>query len=136
MNSVFRQLGQSELLPRYIFAESLFVRRRVLEVGAVASTAGQSAAFLATRGARYVLACDADLAAVEEAQKKYGSDALRFRANVFDDLEPGSFDLVVVADLARYVSAPELFKEIVRLVARNGYLLGGLRNPAGLALSQ
>src|SRR5690349_6937993 len=99
MEPAFRQLGQSELLPRYIFAESLFVRRRVLEVGAVASTSGQSASFLATRGARYVLACDADLAAVEQAQQKYGNDTLRFRANVFDDLEPASFDLVIVADL-------------------------------------
>ncbi|MGQ0507888.1 MAG: methyltransferase domain-containing protein, partial [Myxococcaceae bacterium] len=136
MQTAFRQLGQSELLPRYIFAESLFVRRRVLELGAVASTAGQSAHFLSTRGARFVLACDPDLKAVEDAQAKYGSESLRFRANVFDDLEPNSFDLVIVADLGRFVGAPELFKELVRLVARNGYLMGGLRNPAGLALSQ
>src|SRR5260370_7897814 len=37
MNPHFRQLGQSELLPRYIFAEGLIARRRVLEVGASAA---------------------------------------------------------------------------------------------------
>jgi hypothetical protein len=135
-STTFRRLGQSELLPRYIFAESLFVRRRVLEVGAVASTAGRSAQFLAERGARQVLACDDDVVAVEEAQKRYGSGAVRFRAAIFDDLELHSFDLVIVADLARYVRAPELMKELAHLVAKNGYLLGGLRNPAGLSLSQ
>lgn len=136
MSSTFRRLGQSELLPRYIFAESLFVRRRVLEVGAVASTGGQSAHFLSQRGARQVLACDDDVAAVEEAQRQYGSPSLRFRASVFDDLEPHSFDLVIVADLAPYALAPLLMQELAQLVARSGHLLGGLRNPAGLSLSQ
>ncbi len=136
MNSTFRRLGPSELLPRYIFAESLFVRRRVLEVGAVASTQGRSGQFLAQRGARTVIACDADLSAVEEAQRTLGGPSLRFRVSVFDDLESGSFDLLLVADLCDYVRAPELLKELRRLVAQNGYLLGGLRNPAGLALAQ
>ena len=131
----FRRLGQSELLPRYIFAESLFARRRVLEIGAVASTLGQSARFLSTRGARVVVAADADLAAVQEAQARLGGANLRFRPPVFDDFEGGSFDLVIVADLATYVRAPELLRELARLVAKNGYLMGGLRNPAGLALS-
>ena len=135
-STTFRRLGQSELLPRYIFAETLFVRRRVLEVGAVASTNGLSAHFLFQRGARQVLACDEDLVAVEEAQRKYGSANVRFRASVFDDLEPHSFDLVIVADIARYVTAPVLMRELAQLVAKNGYLLAGLRNPAGMSLSQ
>jgi chromosome segregation ATPase len=135
LSSTFRKLGQSELLPRYIFAESLYARRRVLEIGAVASTLGQSARFLATRGARIVVAADADLSAVQEAQSKLAGPNLRFRATVFDDLDAGSFDLVIVADLAPYVRAPELLKDLVRLVAKNGYLMGGLRNPAGLALA-
>jgi chromosome segregation ATPase len=136
MNSIFGRLGPSELLPRYIFAESLFVRRRVLEVGAVASTRGRSAQFLALRGARSVIACDGDLTAVDEAQKSFGGPSLHFRANVFDDMESGSFDLLLVADLSDYVRAPELLKELRRLIAQNGYLLGGIRNPAGLALAQ
>ena len=135
MSATFKRLGQSELLPRYIFAESLVARRRVLEIGAVASTMGQSARFLSTRGARIVVAADNDLAAVQEAQARLASPTLRFRAAVFDDFESGSFDLVIVSDLAPYVRAPELMKDIARLVAKSGYLMGGLRNPAGLALS-
>lgn len=135
MSSTFRTLGQSELLPRYIFAESLYARRRVLEIGAVASTLGQSARFLATRGARIVVAADADLSAVQDAQARLAGPNLRFRAPVFDDLEAGSFDLVIVADLAPYVFAPELLKDLVRLVAKTGYIMGGLRNPAGLSLA-
>ncbi|HEX8701972.1 MAG TPA: methyltransferase domain-containing protein, partial [Myxococcaceae bacterium] len=136
MHPTFRRLGPSELLPRYIFAESLVARRRVLEVDAVASTGGESARFLLERGARVVVACDSDLAAVEAAQKAHGGPALRFRANVYDDLEPGSFDLVLVADLAPYVRAPALLAELARLVAKQGFLLGGLRNSGGLALWQ
>ncbi|HYO68659.1 MAG TPA: methyltransferase domain-containing protein, partial [Archangium sp.] len=136
MHPTFRRLGTSELLPRYIFAESLFARRRVLEVDAVATTGGESARFLLERGARTVVACDADLAAVAAAQKAHGSASLRYRANVYDDLEPGSFDLVLVADLAPYVRAPMLLAELARLVGRQGYLIGGLRNTAGLALWQ
>ena len=60
-------MGPSELLPRYIFAESLFARRRVLEVDAVASTGGESARFLVERGARAVVSCDADVTAVDAA---------------------------------------------------------------------
>jgi len=136
MNLTFRRLGVSELLPRYIFAESLFVRRRVLEVGAVAATRGASAEFLLQRGARVVLACDDDLAAVGEAQARLGSSNLRFRACVFDDLPPGGFDLVLVADLAPWVRAPELLRDLVAQVSPTGSLVGGLRNPAGLSLAQ
>ena len=136
MNLTFRRLGVSELLPRYIFAESLFIRRRVLEVGAVSTTAGASAEFLLQRGARVVLACDDDLQAVAEAQNRLGSANLRFRAAIFDDLPPGGFDLVLVADLAPWVRAPELLKELVAQVSPTGSLLGGLRNPGGLALAQ
>ncbi len=135
VSSTFKRLGQSELLPRYIFAESLYARRRVLEIGAVASTLGQSARFLSTRGARIVVAADSDLAAVQEAQQRYSGPNLRYRPSVFDDFESGSFDLVIVSDLAAYVRAPELLKELARLVTKAGYLMGGLRNPAGLALS-
>ncbi|MBS1150687.1 MAG: hypothetical protein H6Q89_2385, partial [Myxococcaceae bacterium] len=135
MGTTFKRLGLSELLPRYVFAEGLYARRRVLEVGAVATTRGESARFLLTRGARTVLACDADVGAVEAANKANSAQGLRYRANVFDDLEGGSFDVVMVADLAPYVRAPELLRELTRLLSRGGVLIGGLRNPAGLALS-
>jgi len=136
MNSTFRRLGPSELLPRYIFAEPLFADRSVLEIGAVASTGGRSAQFLNARGARSVLACDADLGAVNAAQKAFASPNLGYRAEAFEDLEAGSFDLVLIADLAQCVRRPELFGEVRRLLADQGFLLGGLRNPAGLSLSQ
>src|ERR1700716_707224 len=136
MNSTFRRLGTSELLPRYVFAEALFAGRRVLEVGAVASTGGRSAQFLGLRGARSVLACDSDLQAVEAAQKSLGGPNLHFRANVFEDLETGSFDLVLIADWADCLREPQLARELRRVLAQTGFALGGLRNPAGLALSQ
>jgi hypothetical protein len=136
MNPHFRQLGQSELLPRYIFAEGLIARRRVLEVGAVAATGGRSAQFLLQRGARSVVACDAEVSAIEQEQSELGTPQLKFRANTFEDFEPGEFDLVLVADLAPYVRAPELLKELVQLLAGHGHLIGGLRNPSGLALCQ
>lgn len=136
MNPPFRRLGPSELLPRYIFAESFFVRRRVLEVGAVAATGGSSAAFLLSRGARAVVALDEDVQAIEEASRQHGGPSLRFRPFLLDDLEPASFDLVLVADLAPYVRAPALLAALASRVARGGYLVGGLRNPAGLALAQ
>ena len=79
MHHTFRRMGPSELLPRYIFAESLFARRRVLEVDAVASTGGESARFLLERGARAVVACDADVKAVAAAQKAHGGPGLRFQ---------------------------------------------------------
>ena len=136
MNPHFRQLGQSELLPRYIFAESLITRRRVLEVGGVAATNGRSALFLLQRGALSVVACDADLRAIEQAQKELSSPQLRFRANEFEDFEPGEFEAVLIADLAPYVRAPQLLKKLARVVSGHGYLIGGLCNPSGFELSQ
>ncbi len=110
------------------------MRRRVLEIGAVASTEGRSAVFLSGRGARSVVAADSDIGAVERARELLESDTIRFRGAAFDDFPNGSFDLVAVADLAPYVGAPLLMSELSRLVAEHGYLLGGLRNTAGLAL--
>ncbi len=136
MNSTFRRLGPSELLPRYIFAEPLFAGRRVLEIGAVASTGGRSAQFLTARGACSVLACDADLVAVDAAQRAFAGPNLGYRAEVFDDLKTGSFELALIADLSQCVRRPELLREVRRLLADHGFLLGGLRNPAGLSLSQ
>ena len=136
MTVPFRTLGPSELLPRYVFVEPLFARRRVLEVGAVASTAGASARFLRLRGARAVVACDDHAEAVGAAAAGNEDPSLRFRACVFEDLEPGSFDLLLVADLAPYVRAPALMAALLRLRAPHGVLVGGLRNPAGLALSR
>lgn len=136
MSVTFKCLGLSELLPRYVFAESLYARRRVLEIGAVASTEGQSALFLLKRGARAVMAADSDLAAVDAAQARWATSEVRFRPTFFEDLDPGIFDVVMVADLSPYVRAPQLFKELTRVLAPHGHVVGGLRNPAGMALWQ
>src|SRR5262249_61476770 len=111
MNSTFRRLGPSELLPRYIFAEALFAGRSVLEIGAVASTGGRSAQFLTARGARSVLACDADLAAVDAAQQAFAGPNLGFRGEGLDDLGTGSFDLALIAHLGHGVPRPEPGRE-------------------------
>ena len=55
---------------------------------------------------------------------------------MFDDLPPGGFDLVLVADLAPYVRAPALLAQLAEQVSGTGVLVGGIRNPAGLALAQ
>ena len=68
---------------------------------------------------------------MEAAQKAHGGPSLRFRANVYDDLEPGSFDLVLVADLAPYVRAPELLAELARLVSAAGLPHGRPAQPGG-----
>src|SRR5262249_2260555 len=136
LNLTFRRLGVSELLPRYIFAESLFVRRRGLEVGAVAATGGASARVLGSRRAPLVVARGDHPPAVQAAQSRAGSERLRFRPAVYDDLPPGGFDLVLVADLAPYVRAPALLAQLAEQVSGTGVLVGGVRNPAGLALAQ
>ena len=136
MSTTFKRWGQSELLPRYIFADSIIAHQRILEIGAVASTEGMSAYFLLLKNARTVVACDSSLEATQRAQAKLGAPHLTFRPMVFDGFASGSFDLIAIADLAPFIRAPTFFEQIVRLLAPRGYILGGLRNAAGLALSQ
>ena len=136
MSTTFKRWGQSELLPRYIFAESIIAHQRILEIGAVASTEGMSAYFLLIRGARTVVACDSALEATQKAQTKLGAPNLTFRPMVFEGLSPASFDLIAITDLAPFIRAPTFFDQLLRLLTPRGYVLGGLRNAAGLALSQ
>jgi len=136
VSTTFKRWGQSELLPRYIFAKSIIAHQRVLEIGAVASTEGMSACFLLIRGARSVVACDSVLEATQQAQTRFGAPNLVFRPMVFDGLAEGSFDLVAITDLAPFIKAPTLFDRVLRLLTPQGYVLGALRNAAGLALSQ
>ena len=136
MSTTFKRWGQSELLPRYIFAKSIITHQRILEIGAVASTEGMSAYFLLISGARTVVACDSVLEATQRAQTKLGAPNLMFRPMVFDGLAPASFDLIAIADLAPFIRAPSFLDQLLRLLAPRGYVLGALRNAAGLALSQ
>jgi len=95
-----------------------------------------SACFLLIRGARSVVACDSIVEATQQAQARFGAPNLVFRPMVFDGLAEGSFDLIAMTDLAPFIKAPTLFDRILRLLTPQGYVLGALRNAAGLALSQ
>jgi chromosome segregation ATPase len=135
--SFYRALGASELLPRYAYLESLIDGARVLEVGAVASTAGRSASFLRERGARFVLAIDQNAELVERAQRSYASDPdLRFRTAAIGEVDEGPFDLVLVADASAFVAEPELLDAAVRVAGPDGKVVFGLRNPSGGSLAQ
>lgn len=137
MPNFYARLGKAEILPRYIFVESLFARRRVLEVGAVAATAGETAAFLRERGARHVVAVDDDAGAIAGAQKAHASDPdLKFVLGPVTQLPPAAFDLVAVADIAPVLRHPASLHALASFLARTGHLLVGLRNPAGVTLSQ
>lgn len=128
--------GASELSCRYAFLEALIAGKRVLEVGAVASTGGRSAAVLRARGARRVVALDADPGAVEDARRRHAGDPeLQPRAGRLADLEDGPFDLVFVADAAPLVRVPSELDLLARLVAPDGHAVLGLRNPAGPSLA-
>ncbi len=132
----YHPLGPSEILPRYTYLSGLFDGARVLELGAVASTGGRSAAQLRERGARLVLAADASAEEVDRARRAYSSDPeLRFRVASADELADETFDVVAVADLSPYLRDPRGLDSLARLVAPGGRLVAALRNPAGVALA-
>lgn len=130
---MFQELGRSEVVPRYIFAERLISKRTVLEIGAVAASGGKSAALLLALGARSVVACDDDPAAIEIARATLATDRLTFGAMNFAHMAGSRFDFVAIADLAPYVRAPDGLRAIAALLAPGGCLIAGLRNPSGLA---
>lgn len=138
MSSAFyHPLGPSEILPRYAYLGGLVAGARVLELGAVASSGGRTAAHLRELGARLVLAVDADPEAVDRARRTYSSDPeLRFRAASPEELGDETFDLVVAADFAPSLRDPRGLDALARLVAPGGRLVGGLRNPAGACLAR
>ncbi len=139
----FRRLGLSELLPRYLYAEPLLLHRRVLELGAVTATCGESAHFLVERGAKQVLAIDTEPHAVSAATARLAREGLDFQClqpsalrGAAPERKESLFDLALVADLAPWMALPGGIEAISRWLLPNGCLVGALRNPAGLALSQ
>ncbi|MBI5543864.1 MAG: class I SAM-dependent methyltransferase [Deltaproteobacteria bacterium] len=132
----YQPLGAGEVLPRYAFLEPLLAGRRVLEIGAAASTVGRSAAWLRSHGARSVLALDSAPAAVDAARREQASvPDLRFLAGRLEDVQGGPFDLVLVADAAPLLRAPAALDLLVRLMSPEGHVALGLRNPAGASLA-
>jgi len=136
VSTTFKRWGQNELVPRYVFADSIIAHQRILEIGAVAATEGMSAYCLLLKNARTVVACDSSLEATQRAQAKLGAPNLMFRPMIFEGLAPASFDLIAITDLAPFIRAPTFFDQLLRLLTPHGYVLGALRNMAGLALSQ
>jgi hypothetical protein len=131
------RFGESEILPRYIFLEPLYAHRRVLELGAVSATRGRSAAFLRERGARQVCAHDADLAAVSEARRAFSSDPdLNFISQGLEALPERAFEVVLVADATEVIASDLALALVERVATRSGHVVFGLRNPAGVSLSQ
>ena len=137
MTTFYQPLGASELLPRYAYLEALLPGRRVLEVGALGSTRGKSAAFLRAKGAKHVLALDADPDLVEEVRRAWASDPdLSFRAGRVEDLgEEERFDLILVADAAPLVRVPSTLDRVAKLLSADGFLVLGLRHSAGVSLA-
>lgn len=137
MASVFERPGLSEILPRYVFLEPLVERRRVLEVDAVALTAGHSARFLAERGATQVVATDLDEEAVRfAAQEHADAEGVAFRTEAELEPDAGRFDLVVVHRCHRLVDNPERLEALARLLNRSGRLVLVVRHTEGVALCE
>src|SRR4051812_28202264 len=92
--------GEGEVLPRYVFLESLIPKSRVLEIGAVSLTAGHSACFLIERGAASVLSLDGDADAVARAKldPDVQVDGVVLSSGGVESLSGQTFDLVFVHD--------------------------------------
>src|SRR5512138_2912994 len=129
MPSFHARHGAGDLLARYSFIEPLLEGRRVLEVGAARATDGGSALFLAERGAAAVLSIEASEDDLGAAQEAGHHPFVQFRASAAEELRPGTFDLVLVADGAALARAPDRVAALRRLLAPGGRLVTSL--PAG-----
>jgi len=129
MASFHARNGAGELLARYSFVEPLLVGRRVLEVGAACATEGATALFLAERGAAAVLSIEAEEADLAAARDAGHHPFVQFQAARPEQLRPGTFDLVMIADGAPLAADPELAAAFRRLLSPGGRLITAI--PAG-----
>ncbi len=116
-----------ELLPRYSFLTPLVRGARVLELGAVDRTFGETSVLLHDRGAASVVALGSS-AAVERAKREHGGPGLVFRNATLAQLQPASFDLAFVHD-ASAVLGEGAVRAIARLLVPGGNLVVAV--PAG-----
>lgn len=122
------------LLARYAFIEPLLPGRRVLEFGAAGATAGESARFLAERGAAEVLSVERDEAALAAAMGADHPASVRFLAAEAGALPAGAFDLVLLADGAPLAADPGRAGALRPLLAQGGRLVTAVdAGGAGLA---
>src|SRR5512145_997884 len=135
MSRFFARNGAGDLLARYSFIEPLLTGRRVLEVGAAASTAGATALFLAERGAAAVVSIDDDPAAIEDAARESQHPFVQFKAAALEALPEKAFDLVLQADGAALATDPVRVAALRRLLGPRGRLVTALHTPEGGSLS-
>ena len=121
------RIETTELLPRYAFLTPLVRGARVLELGAVDRTFGETSVVLHDRGAASVVSLGST-GAVERARREHGGPGLSFRNVPPAQLAPASFDLALVHDAA-IVLADGLPALLARLLAPGGHLV--VAAPAG-----
>ena len=124
----------AEVLPRYVFLDSLYAGARVLEIGAVAATSGRSARFLKQRGAAFVMAVETDQAAVARAHLP-ATPGVEFVAGDYMAVNADPFDVIFLHRAADLVYEPGRIAALSRLLTPAGRLVLSLRHPGGLALS-
>src|SRR6476619_624058 len=130
--------GEGEVLPRYVFLESLIPKRRVLEVGAVTLTGGHSACFLMERGASSVLSVDGDSDAVARAKldPDVQVDGVVLSNGGLDGLSGQTFDLVFVHDAEPRTLDAQRLASLKRLLTRRGRVMLAIRQDDGMALAE
>ncbi|MBK7862949.1 MAG: hypothetical protein IPJ65_30930 [Archangiaceae bacterium] len=129
--------GEGEVLPRYVFLETLIPQSTVLEVGAVALTAGHSARFLIERGAASVTALDGDSDAVARAltDPEVQVGGVTFSDAGLDSLSGRTFDLVCVHGVEPRTLDASRLAQLKRLLSRRGRLVLAVRQEEGMAIS-
>lgn len=96
---------------RYAWASRFVVGQAVLDV---ASGCGLGSHMLASAGARHVLGCDIDAAAVRYASVRYRHDALAFRVGNAETLRTNdAFDVVVSFETIEHVSNLDAYLDTV-----------------------
>jgi SAM-dependent methyltransferase len=111
----------AEHLARYAVLAPFVKGKRVLDI---ACGEGYGSWFLREWGAREVVGIDISPDAIENARKYFGRDGVTFRAGdacrAADQLEKGSFDLVVSFETIEHVGEPRMLLEGLRLLCAPG----------------
>src|SRR5258706_4906017 len=138
MTRVPKLPGEGEVLPRYVFLESLLPKSRVLEIGAISLTGGHSARFLIEHGAAAVLSSDSDAEAVARARAdaEVQANGVSLSDAAIETLTGQTFDLVFVHDAEQRTLDANRIALLRRLLTPRGRLLLAVRTDGGMALSE